>query len=124
MQMNTCSRRTSNLHLMLLKPVIPFGKNIALLVAKQVSIMFIMQIRQVILFDVLVIYYPPRNVFALNTGKYRPRCIVFVYTGAPVLWIMSVNNFRFFNNIWESMQVTNMYNMSVERCYCRASADV
>ena len=49
------------------------------------------------------IYYPPRDVFALNTGKYRPGCIIFVYTGAPVLWIMSGNNFRFFNNISESM---------------------
>ena len=48
-------------------------------------------------------YYPPRDVFVLNTGKYRPGCIFFVYTSAPVLWIMSVNNFRFFNNISESM---------------------
>ena len=48
-------------------------------------------------------YYPPRDVFALNTGKYRPGCIFFVYTGAPVLWILSVINFRFFNNISESM---------------------
>ena len=48
-------------------------------------------------------YYPPRDVFALNTGKYRPGCIFFVYTGALVLWIMSVNNFQFFNNISESM---------------------
>ena len=31
------------------------------------------------------LYYPPRNVFVLNTGKYRPGCIIFVYTGAPVL---------------------------------------
>ena len=69
-------------------------------------------------------YYPPRDVFALNTGKYRPGCIFFVYTGAPVLWIMSVNNFRFFNNISESMQLTNIYNISLERCYCSASADV
>ena len=49
------------------------------------------------------IYYPPRDVFALNTGKYRPGCIFFVYTGAPVLWILSVINFRFCNNISESM---------------------
>ena len=49
------------------------------------------------------IYYPPRDVFALNTGKYRLGCIFFVYTGAPVLWILSVINFRFFNNISESM---------------------
>ena len=48
-------------------------------------------------------YYPPRDVFALNTGKYRPGCIFFLYTGAPVLWILSVINFRFFNNISESM---------------------
>ena len=52
---------------------------------------------------ILAIYYPPRDVFALNTGKYRPGCIFFVHTGAPVLWIMSGNNFRFFNNISESM---------------------
>ena len=69
-------------------------------------------------------YYPPRDVFALNTGKYRPGCIFFVYTGAPVLWIMSVNKFRFFNNISENMQLTNIYNISLERCYCSASADV
>ena len=49
------------------------------------------------------LYYPPRDVFALNTGKYRPGCIFFVYTSAPVLWIMSGNNFRLFNNISESM---------------------
>ena len=73
---------------------------------------------------IYLIYYPPRDVFALNTGKYRPGCIFFVYTGAPVLWIMSVKNFRFFNNISESMQLTNMYNMSLERCYYSASADV
>ena len=24
-----------------------------------------------------VLYYPPRDVFALNTGKYRPGCIFF-----------------------------------------------
>ena len=70
------------------------------------------------------LYYPPRDVFALDTGKYRPGCIFFVYTGAPVLCIMSVKNFRFFNNISESMQLTNMYNMSLERCYCSVSADV
>ena len=75
-------------------------------------------------FDSLEFYYPPRDVFALNTGKYRLGCIFFVYTGAPVLWIMSVNNFRFFNNISESMQLTNIYNISLERCYCSASADV
>ena len=51
----------------------------------------------------IAFYYPPRDVFALNTGKYRPGCIFFVYTGAPVLWILSVINFRFFNNISESM---------------------
>ena len=50
-----------------------------------------------------IFYYPPRDVFALNTGKYRPGCIFFVHTCAPVLWIMSGNNFRFFNNISESM---------------------
>ena len=55
----------------------------------------------------------------IQTGMY-----FFVYTGAPVLWIMSVKNFRFFNNISESMQLTNMYNMLLERCYCSASADV
>ena len=71
-----------------------------------------------------IFYYPPRDIFALNTGKYGPGCIFFVYTGAPVLWIMSVNNFRFFNNISESMQLTNMYNISLERCYCSASTDV
>ena len=71
-----------------------------------------------------IVYYPPRDVFALNTGKYRPGCIFFVYTGALVLWIMSVNNFRFFNNISESMQLTNIYNISLERSYCSASADV
>ena len=54
-------------------------------------------------FSVPGVYYPPRDVFALNTGKYRPGCIFFVYTGAPVLWILSVINFRFFNNISESM---------------------
>ena len=71
-----------------------------------------------------MIYYPPCDVFALNTGKYRPGCIFFVYTGAPVLWIMSGNNFRFFNNISESMYLTNMYNISLERCSYSASTRV
>ena len=44
----------------------------------------------------LTIYYPPCDVFALNTRKYILGCIFFVYTGAPVLWIMSVNNLPFF----------------------------
>ena len=69
----------------------------------------------------MTFYYPPRDVFALNTGKYRPGCIFFVYTSAPVLWIMSVNNFRFFNNISESI---SMYYISLERCSFSASAHV
>ena len=53
----------------------------------------------------LIFYYPPRDVFALNTGKYRPGCIFLVYTSAPVLWILSVNNFQFFNNISETINL-------------------
>ena len=30
-------------------------------------------------FGVTVFYYPPRDVFALNTGKYRPGCIFFIF---------------------------------------------
>ena len=41
-------------------------------------------------------YYPPCDIFALNTGKYRPESIFFLYTGTLVLWIMSVNNLHFF----------------------------
>ena len=40
------------------------------------------------------IYYPPRDVFVLKTGKYRPGCTFFVHTDALVLWIISVNNFQ------------------------------
>ena len=58
----------------------------------------------------------------LNTGKYRLGCIFFLYTGAPVLWIISVNKFHFFNNILESMSLTNMYNISLERYSYSASA--
>ena len=28
-------------------------------------------------------YYPPRDVFALNTGKYRPGCIFFCIHRRP-----------------------------------------
>ena len=31
----------------------------------------------------IVIYYPPRDVFALNTGKYRPGCIFFCIHRRP-----------------------------------------
>ena len=36
----------------------------------------------------------------------------FVYTGALVLWIMSVNNFQFITNISETMCPTNIYHIS------------
>ena len=56
-------------------------------------------------------------------GKYRPGCI-FLYTGDPVLRIMSENNFHFFTNISESMCPTNMYHISLERSFYNASAHV
>ena len=71
------------------------------------------------------IYYPPRDVFALNTWKYRPGCIsFFVYSGASISWITSVNNFRFFTNISETMLPINMYYISLERLLYSASAHV
>ena len=51
----------------------------------------------------LAIYYTPMHfMWGVKSGA-TPGCIFFVYTGAPVLWILSVINFRFFNNISESM---------------------
>ena len=40
-------------------------------------------------------YYPPRAVHDLYTGIYRVGYVLFVYNGAFVPWIISVNNFQF-----------------------------
>ena len=42
-------------------------------------------------------------------GIYGAGYICFVYKGASVPWIISVNNFQFFTNILETMSSTNMY---------------
>ena len=57
-------------------------------------------------------------------GKYRPGCIFFVYNGACVSWITSVNNFRSFTYISETMLSINMYYISLERSLYSASARV
>ena len=72
----------------------------------------------------IALYYPPRDIFVLNTEKYRPGCIFFVYSGASVPWIISVNNFRFFTNISETILPTNIYYISLERSFSSASAHV
>ena len=66
-------------------------------------------------------YYPPRHVFDPYMGIYGAGCIFFVYTGALVPWIISVNNFRFSNNISETMLPRDMYNISLERSFYSAS---
>ena len=48
-------------------------------------------------------YYPPRDIFDPYRGIYGAGYILFLYNGASVPWIMSVNNFWFLNNILESM---------------------
>ena len=67
------------------------------------------------------LYYPPRNVFDPYMGIYGAGCIFFVYTSALVPWIISVNNFRFSNNISETMLHIDMYNISLERSFYSAS---
>ena len=54
-------------------------------------------------------------------GIYGAGCIFFVYTAALVPWIISVNNFRFSNNISETMLPIDMYNISLERSFYSAS---
>ena len=83
-----------------------FSSALAKIWCALVKIWSVLAVFSSVLVENYVYYYPPRDVFALNTGKYRPGCIFFVYTGARVLWILSVINFRFFNNI--SRKVCNL----------------
>ena len=44
----------------------------------------------------LAIYYTPMHfMWGVKSGA-TPGCIFFVYTGTPVLWIMSMNNLLLF----------------------------
>ena len=50
--------------------------------------------------------------------------ICFVYNGATLTWINSVNNFRFFINISKTLQLTNIHYILLERSFNRASAGI
>ena len=61
-----------------------------------------------------IIYYPLCAVFD-PYRIYGAGYILFVYNGATVPWITSINNFRFFINILDTVLPTNMYYISLER---------
>ena len=50
--------------------------------------------------------------------------ICFIYKGATLTWINSVNNFRFFINISKTLQLTNIHYILLERSFNRASAGI
>ena len=72
----------------------------------------------------IIFYYPAGAVFDQYRGKYRGGYILFVYNGASVPWIISVNNFWFFTNILETRLPTNMYYISLEWSFYSTSTRV
>ena len=60
-----------------------------------------------------IIYGEP---YLIRIGGIRNgKTFICIYNGTSVPWIIRVNNFRFLNNISETMLPTNMYNISLER---------
>ena len=55
---------------------------------------------------------------------YKEQDILFVYNSASLAWIISVNKFRFFNNVSEPVSSTYLYYKSLEKFFNSASADV
>ena len=69
-----------------------------------------------------IFYYPPHPVFDLYIRIHRAGYILFVYNGATIIWIISVNNFRFFTTFFGNY-VTNKYVLYIIRkvfkqCFC------
>ena len=71
---------------------------------------------------VMVLYDPLRTVFDPYRGIYIAGYISFVHNGVYVPWISSVNSFQFFTDISETMPPTNMYYISFERSFNKASS--
>ena len=54
--------------------------------------------------------------FQVFSRMWEP-CFIFLYYGASVPWITSVNNFQLVTNILETMSPRNMYYVSLERFF-------
>ena len=66
-------------------------------------------------------HHKSKTFSQLTQCPFTGTLLLFVYTGALVPWIISVNNFRFSNNISETMLPIDMYNISLERSFYSAS---